>query len=182
MRRTLVGAGFGAVLALGAALVAGGDPVTELFGDPASSEVTPTMVRASAFDPDGTGPAGEHDDLAENVLDGDLGTHWNTERYEDRSMGAKRGVGIVVELAEPARINQIFIGSDGEDWGLAVYVADSAATLLEDWGPPVVVADGLGPDVTFDTDVTAAAVLVWVTDLGELGPPYRLQVDEVAIS
>ena len=171
-----------AILALGTMLVSAGHPIPELVDGSADAGPAPTVVKVSAYDPEGTGPQGEHDDLAAHVLDDDPSTGWSTERYDDPDLGAKRGVGLVFELAETVHVREIEVRSDGTDWTAEIYVSDSTAADLDGWGPPLVVAPGLGSDATLRPDATGRAVLVWIIDLGRAGPPYRLEIEAVTIS
>jgi serine/threonine-protein kinase len=181
-RRSVLVAGFLAVAVLGAALIAGGDPIAEIFDRLPSAPAEPTPTSAMAFDPEGTGPPGEHDELAGNVLDGDPTTEWHTEIYDDRMMGTKRGVGLVIELAEPARVGEVTITSDGRDWATSVYVSDTTPTELAQWGPALLVATGLDREVTLRPQTRGAALLIWITDLGTGGASFRLAIHEVTIS
>ena len=181
-RRSLIGAAFLAVAILGATLVAGGNPITDVRDRFPSAVVEPTPVRAIAFDPEGTGPPGEHDDLAGKVLDGDPDTEWHTEIYDDRSMGVKPGVGLVIELAEPALMSELIIASDGTDWAASVYVSDTTPASLGGWGPALSIATGLGRDVSFRPETRGGSILIWIIDLGTGGSSFRLAIREVTIS
>jgi serine/threonine protein kinase len=172
----------GAVLALGIGLVLSSNLTSELTNGLVDRERQPSIGEVSAYDPEGTGPPGEHDDLAERVLDGDPATSWNTEMYDDRDLGAKRGVGLVFELSETSSVRAIDIRSDGTDWAAEIYVSDTLPTELDGWGPPRAVATGLGSEATLRPDQPGRAVLLWITDLGRSGPPYRLEIDDVTIS
>jgi hypothetical protein len=50
------------------------------------------------------------------------------------------------------------------------------------WGTAASIAAGLDSAETFRPGVRGAAVLVWVTDLGSNGPPYRLTIHDVTIT
>ena len=182
VRRILTAAGFLAVAILGATLVAGGNPVAEILESIPTTDPEPMPISAVAFDPEGTGPPGEHDELAGNVLDGDPNTEWHTEIYDDRSMGIKAGVGLVIELAEPARMDELTITSDGDGWAASVYISDTTPTSLGGWGSALMVATGLDRDVTLRPATRGASLLIWITDLGTGGSSFRLTIHEVTIT
>ena len=182
IRRAVAAGVVGLVALLGFALVTDFDALdrwADLTGG--SDRPDPVVAAVAAFDPEGTGPPGEHDELAANAIDGDPTTDWHTERYEDRMMGPKRGVGLAVELVEVSDVEEVTISSDGAGWAVAVHVADSPRPTVDEWGPPAVVATGLGPEVSLRPGVPGGAVLILVTDLGENGPPHRLSITEVSI-
>ena len=138
--------------------------------------------RAQSFDPFGDGA--EHDDELPLVVDGDRGTTWSTERYDSRRFGElKPGVGFVVDLAAPAKLGRIEIDSPTHDMVLQVHVASSPRADLDAWGDPVA-SDQVNGTVTLDLGGRqGAAVLVWITDLGDgsIGDPYSAAVAEVRI-
>src|SRR3954468_13861901 len=61
------------------------------------------FTSATAYDPDGDNT--EHGEVARNAIDDDASTYWNTEHYD----GAlpKAGVGLVVGLAAPKKLNRL---------------------------------------------------------------------------
>lgn len=63
-------------------------------------------IEATAFDPFGEG--GENDQLAPNLLDGDLTSDWRTERYLDPIQLLKPGVGVTVRvIGEPGQLQLV---------------------------------------------------------------------------
>ncbi|MFQ5556795.1 MAG: protein kinase, partial [Acidimicrobiales bacterium] len=176
----------GAIGWLGWTLVTDGDPVGDLVdgieGLGSFPSLQPTVASVAAFDPEGTGPAGEHDDLAALVVDGDPATIWPTERYDARDLGPKRGVGLVFELEEESRIGQVAIVTRGDDWAAEIYVADGASPTLAGWGAAIGRVESAGPETTVTATATGRAVLVWFTDLGRGPTPIRLEVAEITIA
>lgn len=74
-----------------------------------SGEVAATQ--ADTLDPFGEG--GENDQLAENLIDGDLSTEWLTERYLDPISLLKPGVGVTVRvLGTPTRMELVGLSTD----------------------------------------------------------------------
>ena len=178
-----------AIAALGWTLVSsvGGSPSTT---DDAPSDDGPgavTTVRSSvAFDPEGTGAAGEHDDQAPRAIDGDPTTAWTTERYESRDFGVKSGVGLVLTLAEVIEVDRVTIRTAGaDDWATEIRVATGVAAgeadSIDDFGPARTAVGGLGETAAIDIGARGDTVVVWVTDLGRGTLPLSLAIAEVTI-
>jgi serine/threonine-protein kinase len=151
---------------------------------PASSGTsTPAkLVSAQAFDPPaGGGDGSEHNDQARNVIDGDPATAWTTERYASRRFGnLKPGVGIAVQLDRVEKLSQVQVVSPTKGYAVTVYVADAPQSTLDAWGTPVDTKSGLDGDATFDMKGRrGAAVLIWITDLGEA---RVTQINEVRVA
>ncbi|MEM7139435.1 MAG: serine/threonine-protein kinase [Actinomycetota bacterium] len=175
--------------ALGWTLVAGGD------GDDEGEDGVPTdggtvgdleIISADAFDPEGTGPPGEHDDRAPDAIDGDLATSWPTERYDSRTFGTKSGVGLVLRLARSSTIEAITVETlDSDDWSAEIRVIDAAAVAdaasVDDFGPIDARATGLATVATVPVGASGDTIVLWITDLGEGDLPRRLNVAEVTI-
>jgi serine/threonine protein kinase len=132
-----------------------------------SSAAGVKLVGARAFDPLGGGS--EHDDQAGNVIDGDPATAWTTERYATPRFGnLKPGVGIAIQLDRAEKLTQVQVSSPTKGYAASVYVAEAFQPALAGWGEPVDVKSGIDGDTTFDLkDRRGAAVLIWITDLGE---------------
>ena len=146
---------------------------------------TPTAVKlvsARAFDPvGGGGDGGEHDDQAGNVIDGDPATAWTTERYASRRFGnLKPGVGIAVQLDRVEKLSQVQVSSATKGYAVTVFVADALQPTLDAWGGAVDMKSGIDGDTTFDLKGRrGAAVLIWITDLGETNVT---QINDVRVS
>ena len=155
------------------------DAFTDGAGD--SAATPPAIEGATAFDPDGSG--GESDGLAPLAIDGNAATAWPTEGYDTRQLGGlKDGVGIFVTLTERAVIQRIEVVSPTPGWSAEVYIADEPGTTLDDWGEPVVARSALDGDASFNLGgVSGRAVLLWITDLGDGGPPFRVEIAEIDV-
>ena len=125
------------------------------------------IAATRSFDPFGQG--GEHDDELPGLTDDDPATAWTTEEYRRRDLGGlKPGVGVVLTVAEATEFEALSVTSPTRGWAASVYVADSPKPELDDWGQPVGTERGLRGDATFDLGGRrGAAVLLWITDLGE---------------
>jgi hypothetical protein len=138
------------------------------------------ITSAIAFDPGGDGH--EHDDTAPSVLDNDPATVWTTEGYNERGIGTKSGVGIVVTLAGEHVIERLELQSPMLGWSAEIRVAASPQPSLAGWSDPVArITDG-GASASVDiAGRRAGAVLIWITDLGGTGPPFRFELSEVKL-
>jgi eukaryotic-like serine/threonine-protein kinase len=144
-----------------------------------------TLVRAAAFDPEGVGTPGEHDERAPLAIDGDPGTAWPTERYESRDLGTKSGVGLVIGLDGITDIAEITIRTvDARSWAAEIHVVtgpipDDAG--IADFGAPVVRASDLDSTAVIPINARGDTVVVWIIDLGAGSVPIRLEIAEVTI-
>ena len=140
------------------------------------------VTGASSFDPGGDGH--ENDALAPRVFDGDSGTDWHTEGYNDRDITKlKPGVGLVVQVDGEHDLEQLEIDSPTNDWHAVVYVADGPKPTLEGWGEPVATTGGL-PSGTNEIDLggkRGSAVLIWITDRGDAPRRAGAAIDEVRV-
>jgi len=76
----------------------GGNPPSASGG---SGGGTVTLRGVTGYDPDGTGPPGEHNATAPLATDGDQKTFWATETYLSPEFGGlKSGVGLVLDASE----------------------------------------------------------------------------------
>ena len=139
------------------------------------------MAGIAAFDPEGTGAPGEHDDLAPLAIDGDPATSWHTERYEARDLGLKSGVGLVVELSRSATVDAVTIDTGSHGWAVEVALSDHAAVSRSEFGPTTGSGTDLGPLAEIAVDGSGRFVLLWFTDLGEGERPVRLHVREITV-
>jgi len=159
---------------------------------PSTAELDPAdaagiaIRTAEAFDPEGSGVPGEHNDRARLSIDLDPSTSWPTESYEDRGLGVKSGVGLVLALDRVHDVNEVTVRTvDAADWAAEIRVTtgvDAAeARSIADFGPIVGGGTGLGPVATLAVDATGDTVVVWITDLGAGATPVRLSISEITI-
>jgi hypothetical protein len=149
---------------------------------PTQANGTPIAPLASAsFDPEGDNE--EHDGEARALIDGDPATTWSTERYNSRTFGIKRGVGVYVDLGGSAKLGQLKVTSPTNAWSATVHVSPTAGGSLEEWGAPVASRDTIAAgETTFDLDgAQGRYVLVWITDLGD-GSPARANIGELVVT
>jgi eukaryotic-like serine/threonine-protein kinase len=158
-----------------------GNGVGSALGGGSAAGTPATITRAQAFDP--FGGDGEHDSEAPFVLDGDESTTWSTSGYNDRRFGTKPGVGLVVVLDRSASLKDVKITSPTNDWSVEIYAADQPAAELAGWGTKAAAKQGLTPGTT-SIDLggaKGAAVLIWITDLGDEPAPTHARIAEVHV-
>ncbi|WP_419944040.1 hypothetical protein [Candidatus Poriferisodalis sp.] len=139
------------------------------------------------FDPAGDDRI-EHPERLIFINNDDPTTGWSTARYSTRDFGGlKDGVGLVVVLGadDPAPLNRLAIDSPTVGWSFEVYTSAERNPTLIGWGSPVAVAQGITGSTTLDLPGTdAAALLVWITDLGDELPSggHRVTVSRIEVS
>ena len=139
------------------------------------------------FDPAGDDRV-EHPERLIFINDGDPTTGWSTARYSTRDFGGlKDGVGLIVVLAGGGthRVTRLAIDSPTVGWAFEVYASAERNRTLIDWGSPLAVAeDIIGTTVIELPGVDAAALLVWITDLGDELPSggHRVTITRIDAS
>jgi serine/threonine-protein kinase len=180
-----VGALFAVAGLVAALLVGGTDPGRRVLDGVGAGRLATTSelgITVVPYDPEGTGTPGENDELAPYAVDGDPGTAWQSEGYDDPMGRLKSGVGLVATLDERHEVREVTVRSPREGWAASIYVGDGTPAALEGWGEPVARAEGIDGDHTFRFDgVEGRSVLVWFTDLGAPDPRYRMEVSELTV-
>jgi len=156
----------------------------------ARREVELELVAADDFDPQGTPLAEEHPELSPLAIDGDpRGTAWSTEQYEvARLSGDKQGVGIYVELAEPAAPETIEVVSAAPGWSASVYATGGKApATLEGWGAPLGSADGVPQEarIALARAEESRFVLLWLTSLApspEASGRFSVAISDIGLT
>lgn len=158
-------------------------------GTDAAAPSAVQVVSVQAWDPFGDNGT-ENDEQADLALaDGSTSTSWATECYQDRFMGEKQGVGLIVDLSGPAS-GTLSLDVLNAPYQIDVYAATTTGVpaRLEDWATQGSTrhAEQAGHlDVV--VDVAATHLLVW---LKELGPdeacsednPYRGRLGEISFA
>lgn len=176
---------------------AGGDAETDAdsedppAGDaPAVQAIDPAdarIVTVQAFDP--FGDNGRENDAQANlaIADGSDSTTWATECYQDRFMGAKPGVGIIVGLSGPAA-GTLSVDAVNAPYQVEVLAATGETPPLDfdAWQSTgdTKFADAPGT-LEFSVDTPANFLLVWLKELGRdeactEANPYRGRLGEIA--
>ncbi len=139
------------------------------------------------FDPAGDDRI-EHPERLIFINDGDPTTGWSTARYRTRDFGGlKDGVGLIVVLYgdEPHSVERLVIDSPTVGWSFELYASSERNRTLIDWGSPVATAQGITGSAALDVPAAeAAALLVWITDLGDELPNggHRVTVSRIEVA
>ena len=148
---------------------------------------TPILLESiTDFDPAGDDRI-EHPERLIFINDGDPTTGWSTARYSSRDFGGlKDGVGLIVVLTgdEPRRIERVAVDSPTVGWSFEVYASGERNRTLIDWGRALAAAQDITGSTALEVPITdAAAVLVWITDLGDELPSggHRVTISRIEI-
>lgn len=147
-----------------------------------------TIVRLTAWDPDGDN-ATENDALTVLALaDGEPSSYWPTECYQDQYLGAKRGVGLIVELSNPVTGGTVSVTVDHGPYQLDVFTSSGsrAPTDLDGWERSGSTRYADEPEtVEVDVPENTSHVLLWLKQLGlddacSSANPYRGRLAEIS--
>jgi len=154
----------GIALAIATALISGKHPLGVGLG---SAPGTPVKVTAAhSFDPQGD--KNENEAQTPFAIDGNPSTVWSTVRYNSRPFAnLKHGVGLVLSLDRPHKLQQLAITSATQGWAAQIYVSDVTHPALSEWGKAVATKTSIDGNTTFDLGGhEGGAVLIWITDTG----------------
>jgi predicted Ser/Thr protein kinase len=153
------------LLGVGAAALAGGLIGAFVLGDGDGSKKSPPVpsgpvrfASAQAYDPEGDGH--EHDSEAENAIDGDPATYWQTEHY---SSFDKSGVGLLLEARRPVTPRSVTITTDTDGFTARIRAGSSASGPFRFVSGPQIV----NATTAFPVTGGGRYFVVWITDLGE---------------
>ncbi len=119
-----------------------------------------TLSGVTAYDPYGDNKQ-EHDDAAGNATDGDSGTYWDTEHYNDGLL--KPGVGVVLDAGRTVVLKSLTVSSDTPGFTASITAGSSPG------GPFAADSSSqtVGSRTTFSlSGHSARYYVVWITDLG----------------
>jgi len=144
------------------------------------------IANVTSFDPP-PGDGEEIDARLTQAVDGIETTSWRTERYSNNPEfgNLKSGVGIVLELEEPAELSSITLNSQTPGWRAQIYLSDARHDTLADWGPPAGAVERVEGSAEVDLgDRSASHVLVFVIKLADEPADdgrYFAEINEIAI-
>lgn len=159
-----------------------GQPTADQGDDDTEAEV---LELAGAGDHDPLGDQVEHGDAAGRAIDGDAETYWPTETYRAGLEGVgKSGVGLWIELAEPAELDRVEVELSEADGSLELWASadgpPASDQVPEDWGTRL--GGGQVPDARMQfpqlPDGEVRTVLLWFTELPAGG---RAEVRQVRV-
>jgi serine/threonine-protein kinase len=140
------------------------------------------LTHATSFDPEGTGTPGENESKVGLAIDNDPATAWTTESYFQRNFGGKSGVGLIVFTDRPAHLDRLELTTDATDATVDVFALATDAPLEQ---LPTTRIGSAGPasaKFTVPLDGTQGlGVLIWITDPGSKGPPFKMGIAEVSL-
>ena len=152
---------------------------TEILTSPASPYVevevgntagTIPIAAVRSFDPRGGPPNGalgtEREKSAPRAIDGDAVTAWTTKPYKTATLGKKGGVGLILDLGEPADVTGVSLGLVGYGTDLQVRVSNEILPDPDLW-TKLVSIDDAGPqiDLRAPRPVSGRYVLIWLTGI-----------------
>ena len=167
-------------------------PSTTAAPPPASSEAPPPATQQqgqaqigaavapsgmTVYNPDGDG---DNTSRAKNTMDGDPGTIWRTDQYNQQFPTIKKGVGLIAEFDNPINLAKVTIAANSPGTVVEIRVADSEDPQLSD--TRVVgnaTLNGQTTEVTLAQPQQARYVIVWITQLSKTGSKYQSQIGEV---
>jgi eukaryotic-like serine/threonine-protein kinase len=195
----------GAVAAIAVLLVAiglnvGEDDPADPAGGAAEEDAAPTedtdddgegqaLPIAASGDLDPEGDLRERPDDVGNAYDGDPDTYWPTETYRSADFGGfpKSGVGIWLELEEPAALDRVEVEHSAAGGSLELWVSDGGPPddeqLPDDWGTRLGGGEVPAERMQFPNlpDSEVRTVLLWFTDLPEGGGGWRGEIREARL-
>lgn len=165
---------------------AGSAPGGSAGSDP--GQVLP-IAGISDFDPLPEGSGDEHPELVPLAIDGDPETAWETMAYfDDRQLGAKTGVGLVVDLGKVRDVSEVQVSLLGNSTTLELRAAPQSSddpptgsadeyTLLD-----TVAKAGAEAEFTLDSPARTRYLLVWLTALPKVDEgTWRGRVSEIQV-
>jgi cytoskeletal protein RodZ len=145
---------------------------------PTGQAVTPAGV--SVYNPDGTG---DSPNRAKNAIDGDPGTVWRTDQYQQQLPALKSGVGLLVDLKSKVNLSQVKIQADSPGTKVEIRVADSknpqlAATRVVGSGD----LSGLETTINLQQPQQTQYVIIWITQLANTGGKFVSQIGDLSFT
>jgi eukaryotic-like serine/threonine-protein kinase len=165
----------------------GGAPTADVDEEGESQGEVLPIADWGDLDPDGD--QREHPQDVPNAIDGDPETFWQTERYESSDFSGlpKSGVGIWLELEEPAVLDRVEVVNSVAGGTLELWASDggppASDQLPEDWGTRLGGGEVPDPGMQFPDlpDGEVRTVVLWFTDLPQGGGGWRAEVREVRL-
>jgi serine/threonine protein kinase len=160
-------------------------PADDGAAAPAASNIT--IVGIQAWDPDGSNGSENDAQAALALADDSSSTAWATECYQDRYLGGKQGVGLIVDLSA-ASPGVLSLETLNAPYQIDVYTAttEGSPADLGAWNKVDSTRSGDEPgSVTATIDIAATHLLVWLRELGpdtacSSANPYRGRIGEIS--
>jgi hypothetical protein len=161
-----------AVLAIAALAALGALALRDGDGSPSAANTSIRLSGVDAYDPP-PGDGVEHDDEAPNATDGQAGTYWTTETYQDFS-NSKDGVGLVLDARREVEPSTITVVSETPGFQAEIRAGASPE------GPFEAVSDSQTVEAETSFELNGAKAryfVVWITDLDG-----RARINEVRVA
>nr|WP_232786758.1 murein biosynthesis integral membrane protein MurJ [Mycolicibacterium aurum] len=152
--------------------------------EPSSAGTVIKPVRATVFSPEGEADA---PDLAGLAIDGNQSTVWPIDTYSDPVPfpNFKNGVGLMLQLSEPATIGSVTINLNSTGTSVQIRSSTSATPSSLDsttaLTPPTPLKPGSNTIEVPDAEPTSN-VLVWVSTLGQVNGQSRSDIAEITLN
>jgi hypothetical protein len=165
----------------------GRDRTTESTEPPSSTagSTTVRIAEAHSFDPlTQDAEKLENEGQASLAIDGDRGTAWRTEGYNQNLGTLKQGVGLVLDLGSPKAAGRLTLTlPPGDGAALTIYGSDSLPDSLDGWGNQLAGPKTAADRVTFDLGGGRHQyLLVWFTSLPSDGGKFRGGIADVRLT
>ncbi|KLI04182.1 membrane protein [Mycolicibacterium conceptionense] len=142
-----------------------------------------TPESATVFSPGGSP---DHPDQATLAIDGNPGTSWSTDIYQDAVPfpAFKQGVGLLLQLASPTALSEVTVDVPSTGTQVQIRAADTAhPSSLSDTTeltPNVALRPGENT-ITVDDQTETSNVLVWISKLGTVDGQSRTNISEITL-
>jgi len=159
-------------------------------GEEVAALASATIMTITAYDPDGDGTENDGDAVLSRA-DGDGATTWKTVCYDDRFMGGKRGVGLVVTFDQLAQ-DPITVDVAHGPYQVQFFAVDAEEipATLDSWGSPLgptAFANDPGTVVSPRPSTPVRHLLVLLNELGRDSGctdsnPFRGRLGEIDVA
>lgn len=168
------------------------DPVAQEPSESATSEASVEQTQqlverpvASATDYDPLGSGSENPERAPLAVDGDIETIWPTQTYFDPLELQKAGVGLLLDLGSPVRVESVDLTLSGQSSDVEIRAApedSSSAPTTPEGFIQMARTEQAGTALTLSGDArTTQFVLVWFTRLPPVDGGWRGGVAEAVV-
>ncbi len=148
---------------------------------PAGPPVSAAVVDLSVYDISGKGDPDNQEDV-DLIIDGDSATGWSTDSYFQPFPTFKRGLGVMLSLAQPIAVSVVSIDSPSQGTVLEVRAAPSPNAALEKTtllGTATLSASNT--QIQLQPGPPTQYLLLWITELGGSGDRNKSQLSEVGV-
>ncbi|WP_083577505.1 murein biosynthesis integral membrane protein MurJ [Rhodococcus tukisamuensis] len=157
-----------------------GNTTTAASAAPPAAAVPVKPAGATVYSPQGSP---DNPSTAGLAVDGNTATKWSTDTYFQQFPSFKTGVGLMVDLAEPTAVRDVWIDSPSAGTTVEIRTAPGANSALDQ--TQLIGTAVLGKGVTtipVTTDGNVGRILVWVTKLSEDGGKVQSSISEVGFN